>query len=212
MKSIRDSRFSGASRACRRRRERWLLAFLLGATGCVFGGQSQAGELVIRRSAVQSIVASALFNDQGRWYLTKGNCYAYLENPKISLASGRLVMDAHLSSRMGFEIGGSCVGPGLASNVQLSGKFVGSGSQLTLEDIRIDNVQDEATRQALDLLQSVAGTSLPRAVNVDLMQVLKPAIVPGTDIKVSVAAVSIAGVTTEPEHVTVSFDCKLRAD
>jgi hypothetical protein len=211
VKSIREGQFSGASRACRRRRERRLFAFLL-AAGCVFGGQSPAADLVIRRSAVQSIVVSALFNDQGRWYLTKGNCYAYLENPSISLASGRLVMDAHLSSHLGVEIGGSCVGPGLASNVQLSGKFFGSESQLTLEDIRIDNVQDEATRQALDLLQSVAGTSLPRAVNIDMMQVLKPAIVPGTDIKVTVATVTIAGVTTEPEHVTVSFDFKLRAD
>jgi hypothetical protein len=172
----------------------------------------QASELAIGRNAVQAIVASALFKDQGRWYLTKGDCYAYLESPKISLAGGRLVMNAHLSSRVGFEVGGSWGGTGLASNVQLSGKFVGSGSQLTLQDIKIDSVADDATRQALDLLQAAAGTSLPRAVNIDLMQLLKPAIVPGTDIKVSVTTVAIAEVATQPENVTVRFDVKLRAD
>jgi hypothetical protein len=113
---------------------------------------------------------------------------------------------------VGVEVGDSCLGTGLASDVQLTGKFVGSGSQLTLKDIKIDNVKDDATRQALDLLQSAAGASLPRAVNIDLMQVLKPALFPGTDIKASVAAISIAGVTTNPESVAVSFDIKLHAD
>jgi hypothetical protein len=188
------------------------LALILGATMAGFAAESKASELVIGRSAVQSIVASALFNDQGRWYLTKGNCYAYLENPKVTLANSRLVMNAHLSSRLGVELGGSCLGAGLASDVQLSGQFVGSGSHVTLQDIKIDHVQDEATRQALDLLQSVAGASLPKAVDIDLMQTLKPAIVPGTVIKVSVAGVVIAGVATRPENVTVSFDVKLRAD
>jgi hypothetical protein len=173
---------------------------------------SEASELAIGRSAVQAIVASALFKDQRRWYLTKGDCYAYLENPKISLANGRLVMNAHLSSRVGVEVGGSCVGTGLASDVQLSGKFMGSGSQLTLQDIKIDNVADDANRQVLDLLQSAAGSPLSRAVNVDLMQLLKPAIVPGTDIKVSVTSVAVAEVVTEPQSVTVHFDAKLRAD
>jgi hypothetical protein len=187
-------------------------ALLLCVASGVFCSPSQASELVIGRSAVQAIVVSALFKDQGRLYLTKGKCYAYLERPKISLASGRLVMDAHLSSHVGVEVGDSCLGTGLASDVQLTGKFVGYGSQLTLKDIKIDNVKDDATRQALDLLQSAAGASLPRAVDIDLMQVLKPALFPGTDIKASVAAISIAGVTTNPESVTVSFDIKLHAD
>jgi hypothetical protein len=89
---------------------------------------------------------------------------------------------------------------------------VGSGAQLTLQDIKIDNVADDATRQVLDLLQSAAGSSLPRAVNVDLTQLLRPSIVPGTDIKVSVTSVAIAEVAIEPQNVTVRFDAKLRAD
>jgi hypothetical protein len=73
-------------------------------------------------------------------------------------------------------------------------------------------VADDATRQVLDLLQSTAGSSLPRAVNVDLTRLLKPSIVPGTDVKVSVTSVAIAEVAIEPQNVTVRFDAKLRAD
>ena len=208
MASIDDSPMTSGSPL---RRHRGPLATLFMAT-CAFASQVQASELVIGRNVVQSIVASALFTDQGRWYLQKGDCYAYLENPVISLTTGRLVMNAHLSSRVGLEVGGSCVGAGFASDVQLSAKFIGNGSQVTLQDIRIDKVKDEATRQAVDILQSAAGTSLPRAVNVDLMQLLRPALVPGTNIKVTVAAVVIADVTTQADNVTVRFDVKLRAD
>ena len=104
------------------------------------------------------------------------------------------------------------MGTGLASDVQLSGKFVGSGSQVTLRDIRIDHVADDDTRQALDLLQTAAGASLPRAVNIDLLDLVKPAIVPGTEIKVTVTGIAIAGVTTEADTVTVRFETQLKAD
>lgn len=212
MTPIRKLQYENASPFSITRQTKRALALVVCAASCMLGSRSHAGELVIGRNAVQAIVVSALFKDQGRWYLSKGTCYAYLETPKVSLATGRLVMDAHLSSRVGLEVNDSCVGTGLASDVQLSGQFVGSGSQLTLQDIKIENVKDDATRQALDLLQSAAGASLPRAVNIDLMQLLNPAIVPGTSIKVSVTGVAIAGVKTQPENITVSFDFKLRAD
>ena len=162
---------------------------MLCISACAFA-RSQASELVIGRNAVQSIVASTRFTDQGRWYLTMGDCYAYLENPRVTLVAGRLVMNAHLLSRVGVEVVGSCVVPGFASGVQLSGKFIGTGWRLTLQDIRVTKIEDEATRQDVEVLQSAAGTSLPPAVNVDLMHLLKPALVPGTNIKVTVAAVA----------------------
>lgn len=191
-----------------------VLAALLLATCAAFaaGPASHASEIVIGRRAVQSIVTAALFTDQGRWYLTKGNCFAYLDTPRMSLAAGRLVLDAHLVSRVGLDVGGACMGTGLASEVKVSGKFVGAGSHVTLQDIRIDHVKDDDTRQALELLQTAAGTSLPSAVNLDLLDLLQPAVDPGTGIKVTVTALEITGVMTQSETVTVSFETKLRAD
>lgn len=182
----------------------------MGAGGIV--AQADASELTIGRRAMQAMITAALFSDRGRWYLTPGNCFAYLETPRISLTAGRLVLDAHLVSRVGLDVGGACMGTGLTSDVQLSGKFVGSGSAVTLQDIRIDDVKDDDTRQALDLLQTAAGAALPHAVNFDMLDLLQPAVDPGTGIKVTVTALEIAAVTTQAETVTVRFEAQVRAD
>jgi hypothetical protein len=190
-------------------RARVLLVTCLGLCGWV--GSVSASELVIGREALQTLVAASLFKDQGRWYLVKGKCYAYLERPHVALDSARVIIDAHLSSRLGLTVGDSCVGTELMSDVKMSGKLVGSGSHIEINDIRIDNVQDESTRKIIDLLQSASVGSLPKSENIDLLPLLKPTGVPGTDIKVSATNLAIAKVTTLADGVDVEFEIKLTA-
>jgi hypothetical protein len=88
---------------------------------------------------------------------------------------------------------------------------VGSGSHIEIDDIRIDNVQDESTRKVIELLQSATGGALPKSVDIDLLPLLKPTSVPGTDIKVSATNVAIAKVATLADAVDVQFEIKLTA-
>jgi hypothetical protein len=178
---------------------------------CGFVGRAIASELVIGPEVLQTLVAASVFKDQGRWYLAKGKCYAYLERPHVALDAGRVIIEAHLSSRLGLTVGDSCLGTELMSDVRVSGKLVGSGSHIEIDDIRIDNVQDESTRKIIDLLQSATGGSLPKSANVDLLPLLKPASVPGTDIKVSATNLAIAKVTTLADAVDIEFEIKLTA-
>jgi len=178
---------------------------------CGFVGRGIASELVIGREVLQTLVVASVFKDQGRWYLAKGKCYAYLERPHVALDAARVVIDAHLSSRLGLTVGDSCVGTEMMSNVRVSGKLVGSGSHIEIDDIRIDNVQDESTRQVIEFLQSATGRSLPKSVGIDLLPLLKPTDVPGTDIKVSATNLAIAHVTTLADAVDVDFEIKLTA-
>src|ERR1700679_2917013 len=97
---------------------------------CGFVGRAIASELVIGREALQTLVVTSVFKDQGRWYLVKGKCYAYLERPHVALDGGRVVIDGHLSSRLGLTVGDSCVGTELISDVKVSGKLVGSTSHI----------------------------------------------------------------------------------
>jgi hypothetical protein len=176
-----------------------------------FCGLASASELRISRDALQALVVSQVFTNHGKWYLAEGNCYAFIERPRVSITSGRLIVDGHFSSRMGIELTDSCVGTSLASDVRVSGRIIGAGSRITLDDIRMDDVKDEATRQALELLQAAAGTSLPKAVDIDLLQVLKPTILPGTPVKVEVTNLQIIQITPRPDGVTVQFEAKLNA-
>ena len=85
---------------------------------CGFLGRANASELVIGRAALQKLIEASVFKDQGRWYLAKGKCYAYLERPHVALGAGRVIIDAHLSSLLGLSVGGSCVGTEMMSDVQ----------------------------------------------------------------------------------------------
>jgi hypothetical protein len=201
-----DGRVAATQRQFRRR---VLLVTCLSL--CGFIGRAMASELVIGRAALQTLVVASVFKDQGRWYLVKGKCFAYLERPHVGLDGGRVIIDAHLSSRLGLTVGDSCMGTELMSDVRVSGKLVGSGSHIEIDDIRIDNVQDENTRKIIDLLQSASGGSLPKSENIDLLPLLKPTSVPGTDIKVSATNLAIANVTTRADAVDVEFEIKLNA-
>ena len=194
-----------------RRQFRRQVLFVTCLSLCGFVGRAFASELVIGREALQTLVVASVFKDQGRWYLAKGKCYAYLEQPHVALDAARVIIDAHLSSQLGLTVGDSCIGAQMMSDVRVSGKLVGSGSHIEIEDIRIDNVQDESTRKVIELLQSATGGALPKSVNIDVLPLLKPAGVPGTDIKVSATNLAIAKVATLADTVDVQFEIELRA-
>jgi len=209
MRSVSKRRGCGRAAPTRDFQCRMLWAACLSL--CGFVGRANSSELVIGRDALQTLVVASVFKDQGRWNLVKGKCYAYLERPHVALDAGRIIIDAHLSSRLGLTVGDSCVGTELMSDVKVSGKLVGSGTHIEIDDIRIDNVQDESTRQIIDLLQSATGGTLPKSANIDLLPLLKPTSVPGTEIKVSATNLAIASVTTLADAVDVEFEIKLTA-
>ena len=198
-------------RAVPGRRFRRRALFVASLSLCGFVGRAFASELVIDRQALQTLVVASVFQDQGRWYLTKGQCYAYLERPHVALAAARVIIDAHLSSQLGVTVGDSCVGAAMMSDVRVSGKLVGSGSHIEIDDIRIDHVQDESTRSVIELLQSATGGALPKSMNIDLLPLLKPTSVPGTAIQVSATNLAITQVTTLADAVDVQFEIKLTA-
>lgn len=201
-----DGKGAALGRQFRRR-----VLFVTWLSLCGFVGRALASELVIGREALQTLVVASVFKDQGRWYLARGKCYAYLEHPHVALDAGRVVIDAHLSSLLGLTVGDSCLGTQMMSDVKVSGKLAGSGSHIEIDDIRIDNVQDESTRQVIELLQSATGRSLPKSVNIDLLPLLKPTSVPGSDIKVSATNLAISKVATLADSVDVEFEIKLTA-
>src|SRR6202167_3385660 len=197
--------------AAPKRQVRRRVLFVACLSLCGFVGRAIASELVIGREVLQTLVVTSVFKDQGRWYLAKGKCYAYLERPHVALDAARVIIDAHLSSQLGLTVGDSCIGAQMMSDVRVSGKLVGAGSHIEIDDIRIDNVQDESTRKVIELLPSATGGTLAKSVNIDLLPLLKPASVPGPDIKVSATNLAITKVETLADAVDVQFEIKLTA-
>ncbi len=184
----------------------WLCA-LLWTIPAAYGS-----ELTLGASTIQKLVAQQLFNRQGRWYLLdNGPCYAYLEHPRTRLTGGRLLLDAHLSARVGVDMGGNCLGSGFASNVTLSGRLIGKASTVTLDDIRVDHAADSATAEVIDLIRQTAPQALPQVLSVDVLAAVRGTPIDAAGIPVSVTRFRIVDVATHTDAVIVQFDLSLSA-
>ena len=159
---------------------------------------------------VQTLVLEQLFNRAGRWYLIDdGDCYTYLESPHTHIALDRLVLRAHLSSRFGQRMGNGCVGADFASNVTLSGKLHGSGHFLILDDIRIDRVDDESARNALNLALQVDPQLIPRAANIDVSEFVRKDVIAAGGSSARLDEFRIVNITTRPDSIVIQFDLSI---
>jgi hypothetical protein len=159
---------------------------------------------------VQTLVLEQLFNRAGRWYLIDdGDCYTYLELPHTHIALDRLVLRAHLSSRFGQRVGNGCVCADFASNVTLSGKLHGSGHFLIFDEIRIDRVDDESARNALDLALHVDPQLIPRAANIDVSEFVRKDVIAAGGSSARLDEFRIVNITTRPDSIVIQFDLSM---
>ena len=162
---------------------------------------------------LQTLVTEQLFNQADHWYLIDdgGVCFTYLESPRTHLESDRLVLRARLTSRLGQRVGNTCIGADFASNVTLSGRLRGAGHELILEDIRLDRVEDESTRNALNLALELDPQILPKAASVDVLEYVRKQVIAGGASGVRLEQFRMLNVTTRAGGIVVQFELTLSA-
>jgi hypothetical protein len=160
--------------------------------------------------SVQTLIVEQLFDRAGRWYLINdGACFTYLESPQVHLAADRVVLRARLVSRLGQRIGNGCVGADFTSNVAVSGKLHGSGHLLVMDDIRIDRVEDESTRSALNLALQVDPQLLPRTANINVSDFVRRDFIGAGGSAARLDEFRIVSVAARPDAVVIHFDLNL---
>lgn len=166
--------------------------------------------LTLGPRGVQALVSEQLFSRGGRWYLIEdGACRTYLESPHTRLENDRLVLSAHLTSRLGQPVGNGCAGVDLASNVTLSGRLQGGGHSLLLEDIRIDRVEDPTARDALALALQLAPDTIPRRAGIDVLELMRRQVLPNGALGAHLDQLHILSIATRPTGVAIAFDLGL---
>ena len=159
---------------------------------------------------VQTLVLEQLFNRAGRWYLIDdGDCYTYLGSPHTHIAFDRLILRAHLSSRFGQRMGDGCVGADFASNVTLSGNLHGSAHFLILDDIRVDRVDDESARNALDVALKIEPRLIPRSANIDISEFVRKDAITAGGSSARLDDFRIVSITTRPDSIVIQFDLSM---
>lgn len=173
----------------------------------VASAPADGAEIVLEQSAVQKLVVESLFRDNGRFYLQRGACSAYLDRPAVTLAAGRVVIRSHLSARVGMDFGDSCAGVDLASWATVSGVPSAQGTAVRLADIRIEDVGDANTRVVLD---SGLVPTLPAAFELDVLKAVR-AMLQGTNsqLQVDVQALRIDSVSVDDKRLSVRFDFRV---
>jgi hypothetical protein len=166
--------------------------------------------LSIGPRSVQTLIVEQLFDRAGRWYLINdGACFTYLESPQTHLGADRLVLRARLVSRLGQRMGTGCVGADFASNVAVSGKLHGAGHLLVLDDIRIDRVEDESARSALNLALQVDPQLMPRTANIDVSEFVRKDFIAAGGSAARLDEFHVVSVATRPDAVVIHFDLSL---
>lgn len=188
-----------------RMNKQWTVLLL--ALSVVVSVPVAAATLTVGKASIQRLFVEGLFNKNGRWYLQEGACYAYLDSPRTWLAGGRVHIEAKLSSQLGVEMSGSCVGNPLAAKVEMSGRLMGAGTTLSLVEVKVDRIDDAATGSELDVLQAL----IPAPPPLDVLKTIRERLADSEDVPITVEKLSIDSVTTSDTDVSVQFDFALRA-
>jgi len=168
---------------------------------------ANGAEIVLEQSAVQKLVVESLFKDNGRYYIQRGACSAYLENPAVTLTGGRVVIRSHLNARLGMDFGNSCAGVDLESWTTVSGEPSAQGTTVRLANIRIEDVGDANTRIVLN---SGLMPTLPGAVELDVLKAVRSMLQGASgQLQVEVQALNIESARVADNKLSVRFDFKV---
>ncbi len=168
---------------------------------------AHGAEIVLEQSAVQKLVVESLFKDNGRYYLQRGACSAWLDNPTVTLTGGRVVIRSHLNARLGMDFGDSCAGVDLASWTTVSGEPGAQGTTVRLTNIRIEDVGDANTRIVLN---TGLVPTLPGAIELDVLKAVRTMLLgTGGQLQVDVLALTIESVRVADNKLSIRFDFKV---
>ncbi len=168
---------------------------------------ANGAEIVLEQSAVQKLVVESLFKDNGRYYIQRGACSAFLDSPAVTLTGGRVVIRSRLNARLGMDFGDSCAGVDLVSWTTVSGEPSAQGTSVRLANIRIEEVGDANTRIVLN---SGLVPTLPGAVELDVLKAVR-SMLQGANgqLQVEVLALNIESVRVADNKLSVRFDFKV---
>ena len=168
---------------------------------------ANGAEIVLEQSAVQKLVVESLFKDNGRYYIQRGACSAFLDSPAVTLTGGRVVIRSRLNARLGMDFGDGCAGVDLVSWTTVSGEPSAQGTSVRLANIRIEEVGDANTRIVLN---SGLVPTLPGAVELDVLKAVR-SMLQGANgqLQVEVLALNIESVRVADNKLSVRFDFKV---
>ena len=173
--------------------------------------QAGAVELKVTRDALERTLQQQLFNGpDGRYYI-KGNaqspCYVYAENPKLTFAVDRIVVQLKAHARLGQKVAGACIGIALTLPAEVSLAPDGEGETVGFRDARVDRVSDHTELNFV--LTPFLSRQVPSGMKVNAADLLRKALENSTatsGYKVSLERLKIHSVQIQGDDLVVDVD------
>lgn len=203
----RHALFERTSRVCAVLASTLLPTFAATLAATLASAPARAAEIVLERSAVEKLVSRTLYKDNGRYYLQRGACFAYLEQPQVTLADARIRIRTRLIARIGQPVGDACVGSAFNPWVTMSGEPAASGGVVRLQKLQMEKISDPTLQLMLD---SGLGAALPGAVELDVLKAVRDMLsTAGGDLRGTVERLDISAVSVADNRLNIRFDFRL---
>jgi hypothetical protein len=135
---------------------------------------AKAIELNISPQALERTLNRQLFTQNGKYYF-KGKpgsaCYAYAENPKVTLNGDRIVVHVKAHAKLGTSLHGACLGVALNTEGDVSVLPNGEGETIGFRDARVEHLSE--SRELNFFLVPFLTSKLPQQMKVNAAELLR---------------------------------------
>jgi len=173
---------------------------------------ADAAEVTLSHAALERVVWQVMLTEGGRAYFEGGlddTCrYAFVQEPKVSGANGRLHVRFLFSGRAGAQVGERCVGPGDTFDLVVSGVPALSRGELYLEDLRVEAPDTAYFRLVSGLVESQLRQRLRYPLKQDLDRIAATVGAPA-GYSMSVESLEMSQVQVDADALRVSLDVGL---
>jgi hypothetical protein len=187
-------------------------AALSAALLCLAAAPARAVQLKVSRAALERTLERQLFTGpNGRYYL-KGSpvtpCSIYVDNPQMTFASDRILVQVKTHARMGAPVRGACLGIALSPTSEVSVAPAGEGETIGFRDARVERVSDQ--KELNFLLMPFLSRQIPNSMTVNAADLLRKALEGSTTsyggYKVTLDRLKIHSVLIEGDNLVVDVD------
>ena len=173
---------------------------------------ARAAETTLSYAALERVVWQVMLTEGGRGYFEGGpadTCrYAFVQEPRVTGANGRLRIRFLFSGRAGAQVGERCVGPGDTFDLVVSGVPALSRGELYLEDLRVEAPDTAYFRLVSGLVESQLRQRLRYPLKQDLDRIAATVGAPA-GYSMSVESLEMSQVQVDADALRVSLDVGL---
>jgi hypothetical protein len=174
-------------------------------------------EVQISSRALENTLQQQLFQGgNGRVYL-RGNadhgCALYAENPKISFANNRIVVNITINGVLGKMLFGKCVGVPIHTSPEVSLVPVAHGEVVGFEDARIDRVTENSELNALAM--PFLKRQLPRSMEINVSDQLRKLLSDQTKIsgyQFTLHNLNLVTLAVQGDHLYLNVEAKIQVE